>query len=71
MILRVITFPPLNSVLDKDNGRIILKTDNRPLVRFEEGESLSAIWAVRSLGIDPASGQEIFLGYENPNEMYY
>ena len=37
------------------------KTDNRPLVRFEEGESLSAIWAVRSLGIDPASGREIFL----------
>lgn len=37
------------------------KSDSRPLVRFEEGESLSAIWAVRSLGIDPASGQEIFL----------
>jgi len=32
-----------------------------PVTRFEEGQSISAIWAVRSLGIDPANGQEIFL----------
>ncbi len=30
-------------------------------VRFEEGGSPSAIWAVKSLGIDPLTGQEIFL----------
>lgn len=34
---------------------------NRPLVYFKEGQSLNAIWAVRSLGIDPATGDEIFL----------
>jgi TonB-linked SusC/RagA family outer membrane protein len=32
-----------------------------PSVRYEEGQSLNAIWAVRSLGIDPANGKEIFL----------
>jgi TonB-linked SusC/RagA family outer membrane protein len=37
------------------------KTDNRPLVRFEEGQSLTAIWAVKSNGIDPATGKEIFV----------
>jgi TonB-linked outer membrane protein, SusC/RagA family/TonB-dependent outer membrane receptor, SusC/RagA subfamily, signature region len=33
----------------------------RPLVHYVEGQSLSSIWAVRSLGIDPASGKELFL----------
>lgn len=32
-----------------------------PLTRYAEGQSTTAIWAVRSLGIDPATGQEIFL----------
>ena len=32
-----------------------------PLVRYEEGQSMNAIWAVRSLGIDPANGKEIFV----------
>lgn len=34
---------------------------NRPVIRFEEGQSLDAIWAVPSLGIDPATGKEIFV----------
>ena len=33
----------------------------RPSVRYEEGASLSAIWAVPSLGIDPGTGNELFL----------
>ena len=32
-----------------------------PIIRYEEGQSMSAIWAVRSLGIDPATGREMFL----------
>ncbi len=32
-----------------------------PLPRYEVGESMSRIWAVRSLGIDPATGNELFL----------
>ncbi|TCD00734.1 SusC/RagA family TonB-linked outer membrane protein [Pedobacter frigidisoli] len=34
---------------------------SRPVTRFAEGQSLSAIWAVPSLGIDPATGKEIFV----------
>lgn len=32
-----------------------------PLVRYMEGESLNTIYAVRSLGIDPENGRELFL----------
>ncbi|MGJ1432500.1 SusC/RagA family TonB-linked outer membrane protein [Sphingobacterium spiritivorum] len=33
----------------------------RPQLRFQEGESVNAIWAVRSAGIDPSNGQEIYI----------
>lgn len=32
-----------------------------PLVRYMEGQSLNTIYAVRSLGIDPENGRELFL----------
>ena len=32
-----------------------------PLPRYEEGRSLNCIWVVPSLGIDPATGQEILV----------
>ncbi len=32
-----------------------------PLVRYTEGQSLNTIYAVRSMGIDPENGREIFL----------
>lgn len=34
---------------------------NKPVQKYYDGVSLDAIWAVRSLGIDPANGQEIYL----------
>ncbi len=34
---------------------------SRPRVRYVEGQSMSAIWANKSLGIDPATGNEIFV----------
>lgn len=37
----------------------------RPLPRYEEGYSQTMIWAVRSLGIDPQTGREIFLNRNN------
>lgn len=30
-------------------------------VRYEEGSSMSAIWVVKSLGIDPVTGREVFV----------
>ena len=32
-----------------------------PRVKFQEGQSMNTIWCVRSLGIDPATGSEVFL----------
>ena len=32
-----------------------------PLLRYQEGQSLNMIYAVRSLGIDPQNGREIFI----------
>lgn len=49
-----------NSKNDPDNpnnGRY----QTSPLPRFEVGQSMNRIWAVPSLGIDPATGQEIFV----------
>ncbi|WP_165784678.1 SusC/RagA family TonB-linked outer membrane protein [Solitalea longa] len=34
---------------------------NKTYMRFQDGNSPSAIWAARSLGIDPATGREMFL----------
>lgn len=34
---------------------------SKSLTRYVEGGSVTALWAVRSLGIDPATGQELFL----------
>ncbi len=34
---------------------------DRSVIRYEEGQSMTALWAVRSKGIDPATGQEVFV----------
>ncbi|WEK34928.1 MAG: SusC/RagA family TonB-linked outer membrane protein [Candidatus Pseudobacter hemicellulosilyticus] len=34
---------------------------NKPVLQYQEGKSLSTLYAVRSLGIDAATGYEIFL----------
>jgi TonB-linked SusC/RagA family outer membrane protein len=36
------------------------KKQQKPLPRFVVGQSMSMIWAVPSLGIDPATGKEVF-----------
>lgn len=38
--------------------------NSRPMPRYEEGYSQTMIWAVKSLGIDPITGREIFLTKE-------
>ncbi len=49
---------PFGSVGEANEFR--LKT-TRPATRFYEGSSMTAIWGVRSLGIDPMTGKELFL----------
>lgn len=42
-----------------------------PIIRYEEGQSMSAIWAVRSLGIDPATGREMFVKKDGTTTYTY
>lgn len=37
------------------------RLQTRPQLRFQEGQSVNAIWAVPSAGIDPSNGREIFI----------
>ncbi len=39
----------------------LLKFQRDPSIRFEEGQSLTSIWAVPSLGINPVNGREVFV----------
>ena len=44
---------------------------NSPVVKFQEGQSVNTIWAVESLGIDPATGNEVFVDrFGNPTFDY-
>lgn len=56
----------ISNALKVRNEELIKKAQEgsgvtRPLPRYEEGYSQTMIWAVRSLGIDPQTGREIFL----------
>lgn len=51
----------LQSYNDEGDNEILNKKTNKPRTRFVEGQSMNAIWAVRSLGINPATGQEVYL----------
>lgn len=44
---------------NEENGEA--NTESAPRLQFRENESPTAIYAVRSAGIDPASGKEIFI----------
>ncbi len=50
-------YKEVSEVLTKYN----LDNRNRNLTRYYDGGSPSDLWAVRSCGIDPATGREIFL----------
>jgi hypothetical protein len=51
---------PAIAALNKTNDSLNIKQQS-PLPKYVVGESMTRIWAVRSLGIDPATGKEIFL----------
>ncbi|UCJ08521.1 SusC/RagA family TonB-linked outer membrane protein [Chitinophaga pendula] len=54
------TLKKLNSDNDKFGNDTEKKQQLYPRLRFEEGQSLTALWGVQSMGIDPANGQELF-----------
>ena len=55
-----------SDAMDSESGN----ATNLPVIRYEEGQSMTAIWAVRSLGIDPATGREIFLKKDGVTTTY-
>jgi len=50
---------PAIDAINKANNDPNLK-QNAPLPRYVVGESMSRIWAVKSLGIDPTTGKEVY-----------
>jgi TonB-linked SusC/RagA family outer membrane protein len=57
---RVVTTSEYIDVVNDDNDAFT-NDQTRPQPRYVQGQSLTGIWAVRSLGIDAATGQEKFL----------
>ncbi|MBP3420304.1 MAG: SusC/RagA family TonB-linked outer membrane protein [Marinifilaceae bacterium] len=51
----------LKSFNDAQESDQIEDGTTSPLVRYEEGQSMSVIWVVKSLGIDPVTGRELFV----------
>ncbi len=57
----------ISDALKSQNDKAVdqqTKPDNpitAPVLQYKEGQSVSTIYAVRSLGIDPSTGDEIFL----------
>ncbi|SMO76928.1 SusC/RagA family TonB-linked outer membrane protein [Solitalea koreensis] len=50
-----------NNATTDPNNPLNGRYQTNPLPRFVVGQSMSKIWAVPSLGIDPATGQEVFV----------
>lgn len=46
---------------EQDNAVSDYLNNNEPKRKFYDGVSMESIWAMRSLGIDPANGREIYL----------
>lgn len=50
--------------LNSQQDQLVSGTDInsiKPVTRFEEGQSMTSIWAIQSLGIDPVNGKEIYV----------
>ncbi|SDJ13347.1 TonB-linked outer membrane protein, SusC/RagA family [Pedobacter sp. ok626] len=54
------TIEKVSKTIEALNNRSNTVSSTTPLPRYAEGQSKNAIWAVKSLGIDPASGNELF-----------
>ena len=44
----------------KQNSKDV-ETSSAPFTKYVEGVSMNSIWGVKSLGIDPANGEEVFI----------
>ena len=60
----------ISDALKNYNSEQDANSTKSPIIRYEEGQSMTAIWAVRSLGIDPATGKEMFLKKDGVTTTY-
>ena len=60
----------ISDALKNYNSEQDASATKSPIIRYEEGQSMTAIWAVRSLGIDPATGKEMFLKKDGVTTTY-
>lgn len=51
----------ISNSLASYNEEQLTSLTNKPVTRYEEGQSMNAIWAVPSRGIDPATGRDVFV----------
>ncbi|MGX5819450.1 SusC/RagA family TonB-linked outer membrane protein [Chitinophaga lutea] len=51
----------ISNALRAYNDDVDGKAANKPSVRYIEGQSVNTIWVVKSLGIDPATGEEVYV----------
>ncbi|MFD0761317.1 SusC/RagA family TonB-linked outer membrane protein [Lutibacter aestuarii] len=51
----------MQSFNEKQEAIAADRGNNKPVLKYEDGMSMNAIWAVKSLGIDPATGNEIYV----------
>jgi TonB-linked SusC/RagA family outer membrane protein len=68
---------PAIEAINKQNNDVKNTSQQTPLPRFVVGQSMNTIWAVRSLGIDPATGKEVYMKLDgsktftwDPNDKY-
>jgi TonB-linked SusC/RagA family outer membrane protein len=60
----------INDALYSFNKEQDASATTSPIIRYSEGQSMTAIWAVKSLGIDPANGRELFLKKDGVTTTY-
>ena len=60
----------ISDALSSFNREQDAESTTSPIIRYEEGQSMSVIWAVPSLGIDPATGREMFLKKDGVTTTY-
>ena len=65
----------LSDAMREYNNRMLAQAEAnnnvKPVLLYEDGRPMSAVWAVPSIGIDPMSGTEIFINKEGKQTTTY
>lgn len=64
------TIKKISNTLKYLNEQVLASDGADPSLIYEEGKSLNTLYAVKSLGIDPANGREIFVKKDGKTQTY-